>query len=114
MAIIKNTYNPASNVTMKAVVDITANRFISFNGNISANETKSIGVAETKAASGEMFTVISLGTAIVETSVAVNVGDNITSDSSGKGKLAVGAMIVNGRALTSCTGAGFITIHLVP
>lgn len=114
MAIIKNTYNPVAIQSVKATVDITANRFISFAGGILGNELKALGVAEVKAASGDMFPVITIGTAIIETSMAINVGDNIASDASGKGKLAVALAPINGRALTSTASAGFVTINLVP
>lgn len=114
MAINKNTYNPVAIQSVKATVDITANRFISFAGGILGNELKSLGVAEVKAANGEMFPVVTLGTAIIETATGINVGDNITSDANGKGKLAVALAPVNGRALTSTASAGFVTIQLVP
>jgi hypothetical protein len=113
MSANNKTYQPVSYFTIKATADLLPNRFVSFTGGYPDAESKSLGVADSKWVEGENASVITIGTAVVESSVAVNAGDKITSDTDGKAKKASGAMPVNGRSLDTTTGAGFIRILLV-
>jgi len=112
MPLNNKTYSPLGYVTVKAASDLLPNRFIGFDGNPSAAETKSLGISESKWLAGEFASVITIGTAIVETSVAVNAGDKLTSDTDGKAKKSTGSMIINGRSLDTISDAGFVRVLL--
>ena len=114
MAVNDKTYHPVQAISVKALEDLNAFRFVSHLGSVCAVDSKALGVSEVDWVNGEMASVVSLGTIAIETSTTVNVGDKITSDASGKAKLVAGSEELNGRALNGCTGAGFVTINLVP
>lgn len=114
MALHGKTYQPVQKLTVEAKEDLTAFRFVSHLGSVCASGTKALGVADTDWLDGEMASVISLGTVPVETTTSVNIGDEIAVDTEGKARTAAGLDKANGRALNSTTGAGFITISLIP
>ncbi len=114
MAVNDKTYHPVQAISVKALEDLNAFRFVSHLGSVCALDSKALGVSEVDWVTGEMASVVSLGTIAIETSTTVNVGDKITSDATGKAKPVTGSEELNGRALNSCTGAGFVTINLVP
>lgn len=114
MSVNNKTYNPAHSITMKAGEDIPAFRFVSHMGTLCDAETKSAGVSEVPWDTGEYAAIITLGTMPIETTTTIDVGEDVTSDADGKAKPAGIDMPVNGRALNSCSGAGFVTISLVP
>lgn len=113
MAKSKNTHQPVLYITKKAVADLPANRFVSYFGGVPSNETKALGVTDIKFLLGESASIQVLGTAIIETATALTIGDPVTTDATGKAKLATGAMPINGRVVVGTTGAGFATILLV-
>ena len=114
MTIPNRSYQPVQSLTVNAAEDIPAFRFVSHLGTLCAAESRSLGVSDSDWLTGENASVITLGTAAVETSTSVNLGDDVTSDASGKAKTASGEMPVNGRALDQATGPGYIRIKLVP
>lgn len=114
MAINNKTYRPLQAVSITAAEDIPAFRFVDHNGNLCAADSKSMGVSEISWLSEENISIITIGTIAVETSGSINAGDAVTSDLGGKAKAVTAAEPVNGRALNSCTGAGFVTIQLIP
>lgn len=114
MANHKKTYQPVQAVTVKAAEDLPAFRFVSHLGSLCADENKALGITETDWINGEYAAVITLGTMAVETATTINLGDDITSAADGKAKAAEGTEPVNGRALDSCTGSGFVRVNLVP
>ncbi|MFP4543572.1 MAG: hypothetical protein ACLFQU_04990 [Candidatus Kapaibacterium sp.] len=114
MAINDKTHQPVQALSIKALEDLPANRFVSHLGGLCEADTKALGVTELAWATGEYSAVVVLGTAVVETSTSVSTGEDVTADTNGKAKPLTAAEPVNGRALNSCTGAGFVTIKLVP
>jgi hypothetical protein len=113
MAKSNKSYQPLQVLGIKASEDIPANRFVGYDGAICNNESRAFGVTEVSWMNGEMISAISLGTAIIETSQAISIGQDVTSDDSGKGIPANPSSSVNGRALDTSAGAGFIRIKLV-
>jgi hypothetical protein len=113
MPISKNTYHPVLYITRKASADIPAYRFVNYNGGLCGNEVKSLGSTDVKHANGENIAVQAIGTAVVECSVNLAIGDAVTSDANGKAKLATGTMPINGRVITAGTSGGYVTILLV-
>lgn len=114
MAVNNKTYSPAHSITIQAAEDLPAFRFVSPEGLLCAAETKSAGITEVAWLASEYAAIVTLGTMVIETSGSVNLGEDVTSDADGKGKSATAGMPVNGRALESCSGAGFIKINIVP
>ncbi len=108
------TYQPLQALCVKAAADLPACRFVGYNGNLCAEGAKALGVAEVDWLSGELASVVSLGTIAIETATSVNLGDAVTSDSLGRAIPAETGKSVNGRALKTLSGAGFIKIMLVP
>jgi hypothetical protein len=114
MSITSRTYQPVQALSVKAAEDLPPFRFVSHLGSLCATETKSMGITETNWLNGELAAVVSLGTIAIETTTTISTGMNVAADTLGKAKPATNDMIVNGRALESCTGAGFIKIQIVP
>ena len=111
---INKTYQPVQSISMTANEDLPGFRFVSHLGTLCNDATRAVGVTETNWVSGELSQVVTLGTIAIETSTTINIGDDVTSSASGKAKTASGSNPVNGRALDSCTGAGFVKIKIVP
>lgn len=114
MPVNNKTYKPILNLTLKANEDVPAFRLVDFNGNISANNEKSLGVVDIEYKTGDEMSVIALGTATVETLGAITKGTDVASAADGKARTATPGEKIIGRALDTCTGADFIRILLVP
>jgi hypothetical protein len=114
MSVNDKTYQPIQSITVKAKEDLPAFRFVSHLGSLCGNEQKALGATDVNWLANEYSSVITLGTIPIETTTTIAIGDNVTAADSGKAKTATGSMIVNGRALDSCSGAGFIRIQIVP
>ncbi len=108
------TYSPAHAITIEAKEDIPAFRFISHLGSVCEADTKSLGVSEVDWLNGDLAAIVTLGSIAIETTTTVDIGDDVTSDTGGKAKKVTASEPVNGRALSSTTGAGFVTVNLVP
>jgi len=108
------TYSPIQTLTFKSSGDIVKNRFVNYSGALCSDDTKSVGVAAINCLSGEIGSVVTIGTAVVETSASITVGSPVTAAANGKARTAVDDDIINGRALNSVSGSGFVTILLVP
>ncbi|MBM2817023.1 MAG: hypothetical protein HW421_3785 [Ignavibacteria bacterium] len=111
---ISKTYQPVQSISINANEDLPGFRFVSHLGTLCSDETRAVGVTETDWVNGELAAVVTLGTIAIETTTTINIGDDVTSAITGKAKTASGTMPVNGRALDSCEGAGFVRIKLVP
>jgi hypothetical protein len=114
MALNKKSYQPAQSVTVKALEDLPAFRFVSHLGSVCAEEYKSLGVTELDWAKDDFAAIVTLGTIAIETTTTINIGDSVTSDALGMAKPASGSMPVNGHALSAASGEDFVKITLVP
>jgi hypothetical protein len=114
MAVHNKSYQPVQSLTVKAAEDLPAFRFVSHLGTLCSAATKALGITDVDWLNGEYASVVSLGTMAVETSTTVDLGDDVTSDANGLATPAVSDNPVNGRALDSCTGAGYVKIKIVP
>ena len=114
MPISKKTYQPVQAITVKAVQDLPAFRFVSHLGSLCDADTRALGIAETRWVSGENAAIVTLGTILLETNGTITAGQDLTSDASGKAKVATGTLPVNARAIDTCTGAGFVKVKIVP
>lgn len=113
MSNTNRTYNPVQKLTLQAKEDIPEHRFINYSGNLCAVAEKSFGVSEIEWLNNQHISVITLGTAIIETDSAVNIGDQLTSTTDGKAKVATGSDSINGRALDSLGVAGYVRVMLI-
>jgi hypothetical protein len=114
MALTDKTYQPVQQLTIEAAEDLPPFRFVSHLGSLCAADNKALGVTETDWLSGEKAAVVTLGTIPIATTTTVNIGDDITADTDGKGKTVTGSEKINGRALDGTTGAGFVRMKIVP
>ncbi len=114
MSLNNKTYQPVQSISLEAGEDLPAFRFISHLGTLCADESRAVGVTEVDWLSGEMASVVTLGTMTVETAGTISIGADLTSAALGKAKTAEAAEPVNGRALDSCSGAGYVKIKIVP
>ncbi len=112
MSYNSNKYNPTLILSTKASADLISNRFLGFSGNYPPVNGKALGVVDAPWLTGELANIIVSGTAVVETDVAISQGSPITSGTTGKAKVAIASEQINGYAVTSTSGAGFITILL--
>ncbi len=108
------SYQPLQSLNIRAAEDLPGFRFVSHLGTLCVADTRALGVTEVDWLRGELASVVSLGTIPIQTTTSVNAGDDVTSDADGKGKAAISSEPVNGRALDSCSGAGYVKIKLVP
>lgn len=99
------THQPLQVIGITALADISAKRFVGFDGDLCALNTKALGVSELERATGRQASVITYGIALVEAGGAVAVGGAVTSDANGK---AVDADVnpVNGYALDAAAADG--------
>ncbi|MBI5325025.1 MAG: DUF2190 family protein [Ignavibacteriae bacterium] len=114
MAINEKTYQPVQALTVKAVEDLPAFRFVSHLGSLCADGTRALGVTEVDWLNGENASVVSLGTIAIESTTTIPAGADITSAAEGKARIAESAETVNGRSLDSVSGSGFLRIKIVP
>lgn len=103
--------------TVTASGTVSAHRFVGFDGaQVAASGGKALGVATFDATDGQDLAVDVIGTTVVETAGAIDPGDDVVSDASGKAIVnpEVGTEIVAARALDTANGAGeFIEVLLV-
>jgi hypothetical protein len=114
MAINPKTYQPVQSISVEANEDLPAFRFVSHLGTLCSDTGRALGVTEVDWVRGELAQIITLGTIAIETTTSINAGDDITSAIAGKAKAASEGNPVNGRAIDSCTGEGYVRIKLVP
>ncbi len=114
MAANNKTYQPVQLITVKAVEDLPAFRFVSHLGSLCADASRSLGVTDTNWVTDEYAAVVTLGTIPVETTTTINAGSDITSAIDGKAKPAGQSEPVNGRAIESCSAGDFVKIKIVP
>ena len=108
------TYQPVQAVSVEAGEDLPAFRFVSHLGTLCEEDGRALGVTDVDWLSGELASVITLGTIPVETLTTVDAGDDVTSAAEGKAKTVTGDEEINGRAIDSCSGAGYVKIKIVP
>lgn len=92
-------------LTRTAAADLTAERFVTAAGATCGAGALALGVARSAAASGAVFPLDVVGTAIVEAGAAISAGAEVQSDSSGRAVTASGGTIL-GVALQAAAGAG--------
>lgn len=114
MSTTNKTYQPVQIITVKALQEVPAYRFVNHRGQLCSDNQKSLGVTPLGFPSGTFASVITLGVAIVESSSTINIGDKITSDSVGKAKVAPAGAEINGYALSSANPGDFLRILLTP
>jgi hypothetical protein len=114
MALNDKTYQPLQAIGIEAAEDLPAFRFVSHLGSLCADGERAFGVTEVNWLNGEFASVVTLGTIAIECSTNVDIGDDITSAINGKARPAVNDEPVNGRAMDSVSGTGFVRIKLVP
>jgi hypothetical protein len=99
------THQPILISSITALSDLTANRFIGFDGNPCAAGAKAFGVAEMDAAAGEQATSNSLGIILVEAGAAIAAGAEVEADADARA-VTIDTGISNGWSLDAATSAG--------
>ncbi len=110
----KVTYQPLQKITVRAEEKLPAFRFVAHDGTICATGAKSLGVVEKDWLEATYASIITLGTVPIETTETVLAGNPVTCSTEGKAKVAGTGDEINGRAIESCSGKGFVKIILVP
>jgi hypothetical protein len=114
MAINEKTYQPVQQLTIKAVEDLPAFRFVSHLGSLCDDGARALGVTEVDWLNGEYASVVSLGTIAIESTTTIPAGVDVTAATDGKARTAEVSDAVNGRSLESVGGSGFLRIKVVP
>ena len=78
------TYKPILIDSIIAAVDLVKQRFVGFDGNLCAADAKALGVSDADTKLGQQCPVATHGILLVETGGAVNVGDDVASDATGR------------------------------
>jgi len=73
------TYQPVQSITIKAVEDLPAFRFVSHLGSVCDDADRALGVTETDWVNGEYASVVTLGTIAIETTTTGAIGDDLTA-----------------------------------
>ncbi|MFY8162377.1 MAG: hypothetical protein ACOVNU_13670 [Candidatus Kapaibacteriota bacterium] len=108
------SFSPIQVISLVASSELVEHRFIGFNGAPTADSDAVLGVTYLNTKVNDIAPVITLGTAIIESSEAIAVGDYISTTIDGKAKVTEEGDKANGRAITSTSGSGFLTILLTP
>ena len=82
----KLSYQPVLRLSVQANENIPAHKFVSIGGGLCTGTQKSIGVSDYPVLSGELVSVIALGTAIVRAVGTISKGATIAADSAGNAK----------------------------
>jgi hypothetical protein len=97
-------YQPVMRLSITANTDIPAFKFVDFSGNLCSNTIKSLGVSDFAALSGDLTSIITIGTAILQTSEAIARGGLVASDTTGNAKNWVAGDEVQGIAVAASEG----------
>ncbi len=105
---IQSEQLPVSPLTIQAAGTVAAKRFVGYDGNVCAAGKPAVGVNTFDAVAGQQMTVYGPGNVKWVTSgAAVNAGDNVASDASGKAVTAAALAIASGAtAVTSAAANG--------
>jgi len=99
------TEQPVLITSIKAGENIPKNRFVDFNGILTGEGNKPLGISNAETNSGEMVPVVAQGIAIIETAAAISKGAAVDSADDGyAGPHSTG--IITGYALDASTGSG--------
>lgn len=114
-----DTSIPILRLTRTAGATLAAERFVKADGTYPAAGGYALGVTETKAASGDLIAVMTLGLAVVEAAGAITEGSLVQTDAKGQAVTHIasgaGAGQALGRAMTAAAAKGdLIQIHLIP
>lgn len=108
----KLSYQPVLRLSIQANENIPAFKFINLNGGLCTSSQRALGVSDYAALSGEMISVITLGTAIVRASGNIVKGDVVSADSSGNAKQQSSGEIPQGIAISNKLG-DFVEVLLI-
>lgn len=108
------TYHPVQTISVEAIADLPACRFVSYDGDLCAEGDQALGISEISWESGDMASVINLGIAVVECSATVAKGESLTVSTNGMARPALTSEVICARALESVTGAGYVKVVFIP
>lgn len=112
---------PVLTLTVTAAGPVAACRFVGFGGaQVTAAGAKALGVSTTSALDGDDLAVDVIGTTVIESGGAIDLGDDIVSDAQGRAIVAtvpgggeVSTEAVLAQALDGASGAGeFVEVLL--
>lgn len=99
------TQNVVLVASVLAISDLTARRFVGFDGGVCAAGAKALGVVETDTAADSPAPANLLGVILVEAGAAIAAGAEVQSDASGKA-ITKAAGVANGIAWDAANAAG--------
>jgi len=112
MSLTNKTYAPVLSITVKATQNLSAFRFIGYNGALSGAGDKALGVTDTYHPLGDNASITVIGLVLVEAGGNISAGDDISSGTSGKAVVSGANDIVNGSALDSGSSGDLIRVLL--
>lgn len=86
MSELSKSYNPVQKISMKAEDEIPARRFVSAFGKVCQIDEIAIGVSEISWSKGNVISVITLGTVLIDTAEAIAKGEKISVATDGRAK----------------------------
>lgn len=111
---------PLLTLTVTAAGAVAACRFVGFGGaQVTAAGAKALGVSTTSALDGDDLAIDVIGTTVIESGDAIDLGDDIVADAQGRAVVAGNAgegetEVVLAQALDGASGAGeFVEVLLV-
>ena len=97
----------------KATVPVLARRFVNYQDLLCGDAERAFGVTQYEFGVGEYPAAVCEGIVLIETGGAFPKGAAITSDATGRARLAAPGETINGYAREASTGADeFVPIHL--
>lgn len=100
----KLSYQPVLRLSVQAIENIPAHKFVNITGGLCTSTQKAIGVSDYPSVSGEFVSVIALGTAIVRAVGTISKGATIAADSTGNAKAIASGEVAVGIALADKVG----------
>ena len=106
--------NPILYISVTSAEALEPFRFVKASGAYADANELMIGVTEIAWDSGDICSLIAGGTAIVESSEAINAGDWVTSANDGKAKVKDATEQLAGISLTTVGATGYIEVLFFP
>ena len=101
------TENILMATTVLAVVALTKQRFVNFDGGVAVAADPQVGIANANYSAGERAGVNTHGVLLVEAGAAITKGAQVQSDGTGRA-ITLAAGVAFGRAMDAATAAGDI------
>lgn len=106
------SYQPVLRLTVRTTESIPANKFVSISGGLCTGTQRALGASDYSALSGELISVITLGTAILKATGNIAKGALVSADANGNAKTLETGEVPLGIALSNKVGE-FVEVLLI-